>query len=233
MPATDVAGALQAVRGRIARAAESAHRDPSSVRLIVVTKGVPAARVDAAILAGATDLGENRVQETRAKQPRVAGAADWHLIGHLQTNKAKAAVELFDVVQSVDSERVATALAAHRATTGRAPLPVLIEVELTDIPARTGVRPERAEALARAIAQMRSLQLSGLMTIAAPVADAADAADAAPCFRRLRELRDRLSQRLSLPLPELSMGMSDDFEVAIAEGATMVRVGSAIFGERR
>lgn len=216
------------MRRRIAIAAQRSGRDPAAIRLIAVTKGVDVARIDQGISAGVTGVGENRVQEAQAKRAQVAGRAAWHLIGHLQTNKAKRAAELFDVVQSVDNERVARALAAHR-TAAAQPLPVFIEVELTGIAARSGVEPERAEALAQAVAQLDALHLSGLMTIAAPVDDPSDAA---PYFRRLRELRDRLVQRLGIALPELSMGMSDDFEVAIAEGATIVRVGRAIFGDR-
>jgi pyridoxal phosphate enzyme (YggS family) len=227
-PATDVAGALQAVRGRVARAAEAAGRDPSSVRLIVVTKGVAADCVDTAVAAGATDLGENRVQEAQAKRALVTEAARWHLIGHLQTNKAQRAARLFDVIQSLDSERVASSLATA-AEAAASPLEVLIEVELTGIRGRAGVPSAELEALALDVTGRPGLRLLGLMTIAAP---ASDPADAAPTFRRLRQLRDGLEQRLALSLPELSMGMSDDFEVAIAEGATMVRLGRAVFGER-
>lgn len=220
--------ALAAVRERIARAAEAAGRDPASVLLIAVSKGFGPDRVEAAIAAGATDLGENRVQEAETKRAAVRGAARWHLIGHLQTNKAPRAASLFDIVQSVDSPRVAAALAAaHDETRGL--LDVLIEVELTGIAARTGVAEAGVEELAKGVLERPALRLRGLMTIAAPVSDPRDAA---PYFRRLRTLRDDLAQRLAVPLPELSMGMSDDFEVAITEGATMVRLGRAVFGER-
>jgi pyridoxal phosphate enzyme (YggS family) len=220
---------LHDLQRRIDAAAERAGRDPATVRLIAVSKGVDAARVDEAIAAGATELGENRVQEAQSKRRDVAGVATWHLVGHLQRNKAKRAAELFDVVQSIDGERVAEALAAHRVAAHATALPVLIEVELTGIPARSGARPDAVAALARAIADLDGLRLMGLMTIAPPVSRAGDAA---PHFRRVRELRDRLEQQLGRQLPQLSMGMSDDFEVAIAEGATMVRVGRAIFGDR-
>lgn len=210
------------------RAAEAAGRDPASVLLVAVSKGFGADRVDAAIAAGATDVGENRVQEAESKRALVAGAARWHLIGHLQTNKAPRAASLFDVVQSVDSPRVAAALATAR-DEARGPLDVLIEVELTGIPARTGAPEADVEALARDVLQRPALRLRGLMTIAAQVRDPNDAA---AYFRRLRVLRDGLAERLAVPLPELSMGMSDDFEAAIAEGATMVRLGRAVFGDR-
>ena len=221
-----MAAALQRVRGRIATAAERAGRDPATVRLIAVTKGVAAARVDEAIAAGAVDVGENRVQEASAKRALVGGDAIWHLIGHLQTNKARRAAEIFDVVQSVDSERVASALGAHRVEHD-GPLRVLIEVELTGIAGRAGVEYGGVESLLQAISHVGSLSVDGLMTIAPPVSDPHDAA---PFFRRLRELRDQLTASLGLALPQLSMGMSDDFEVAIAEGATMVRIGRGIFG---
>lgn len=220
--------ALAAVRLRIARAAQDAGRDPGSVCLVAVTKGVTAARVQEAIAAGAADIGENRVQEAQAKRNHVNGRATWHLIGHLQTNKAKRAAELFDVVQAVDSARVAESLAANRSA-ARQPLDVLIEVELTGIASRSGVRPLEVEPLARAILALDGLRLRGLMTIAAPVDDPADAA---PYFHRLRELRDDLEQRLGVGLPALSMGMTNDFEVAVAAGATIVRLGRAIFGQR-
>lgn len=215
-------------RRRIASAAERAGRDPAAIRLVAVTKGVEAERVSAAIEAGITDVGENRVQEAAAKREAVHADARWHLIGHLQTNKATRAAEIFDVVHSIDSGRVAGALSAHHRP-HRGPLRVLIEVELTEIPGRTGMAPDAVESLLRAITRMDGLAIEGLMTIAPPVNDPAGAA---PYFRRLRELRDELTDSLMLPLPELSMGMSDDFEVAIGEGATMVRIGRAIFGER-
>ena len=216
-------------RRRIASAAERAGRDPAAIRLVGVTKGVEAERVSAAIEAGITDVGENRVQEAAAKREAVHADARWHLIGHLQTNKAKRAAQLFEVVESVDGMRMAALLAEQRAASGPAPLEILIEVELTGIQTRTGVQEPQVEALAREVSRLGPLRLTGLMTIAPPTADPADAA---PYFRRLRDLRDTLSQCLGLPLPELSMGMSDDFEVAIAEGATLVRLGRALFGDR-
>ncbi|MBV8194171.1 MAG: YggS family pyridoxal phosphate-dependent enzyme [Candidatus Dormibacteraeota bacterium] len=219
---------MRTVRERIERAATGVARDPASVRLVAVTKGVDAARVSEAIASGAADIGENRVQEAEGKRDAVTLPAAWHLIGHLQTNKAKRAAELFDAVHSVDSERVARALSTHRNMESD-PLPVLIEVDLTGIEGRTGVAPDEAHALARAVAGMPAIHLVGLMTIAPPLDDA-DAVR--PYFRRLCGLRDQLEHALSWTLPELSMGMTDDFEVAIEEGATIVRVGRGIFGER-
>ena len=198
------------------------------MRLIAVTKGVDASRVDEVIAAGAGDIGENRVQEAYAKRAQVGAAATWHLIGHLQSNKSKRAAEIFDVVQSIESERIARALSNSRSTAN--PIAALIEVELTGIAERTGARPDSVAELARALAAMEGVRLGGLMTIAPPVADPSDAA---PFFVRLRSIRDELEQVLRLPLPELSMGMSHDFEAAVGAGATMVRIGSALFGERR
>jgi hypothetical protein len=223
----EVAGRLDAVRLRIARAAEGAGRDPASVRLIAVTKTVAPGRIAEAVAAGVTEIGENRVQEARWKHATVPPGLRWHLVGHLQSNKAALAAQLFDTVHSLDSERVGNTLAGHREP-ARSPIQGLVEVDFTGVAARTGVSPESAGELLRALGGRPGLTLTGLMTIA-PAGDPAAARD---CFRRLRELRDRLRAELGLELPELSMGMSDDFEAAIAEGATMVRLGRVIFGER-
>ncbi len=211
----------------MAASAERSGRDPESVRLVAVTKGTPANRIDEAIAAGATDIGENRVQEAEEKQRAVTGTARWHLIGHLQTNKAGRAAHLFDVVHSVDSRRVAEALATHRAAT-RDPLIVLVEVDLTGQPKRYGVAEADVEGLVHELVNVPSMHLMGLMTIA-PQVD--DPEEARPYFARLRHLRDHMQHVSGWALPELSMGMSHDFEVAIEEGATMVRVGRAIFAE--
>ena len=223
----NVANAVDAVRGRISRAAERAGRAPGDVRLIGVTKGVAPSHINAAVAAGVFDIGENRVQEALAKRQEVSGV-HWHLIGHLQTNKAKPAAEFFDAVHSLDSERVARALATHRPLDAD-PLAALIEVDLTGLPSRSGVPESEAEELLRGAAGLPGIHVLGVMTIAPPVDDPQDAR---AYFIRLRELRDRLEQSSGWGLPELSMGMSSDFEVAVEEGATMVRVGRAIFGAR-
>jgi pyridoxal phosphate enzyme (YggS family) len=207
-------------------AAERAGRDPADVLLVAITKGTPAALVDAAIAAGVEDVGENRVQEAADKQAAVARAARWHLVGHLQTNKAARAARLFDVVHSVDSRRVADVLSTNRPD-GRDPLIVLLEVELTGIPTRFGVAEGDVEGVIEQLVNVPSTHLVGLMTIA-PHAEDAEAAR--PYFTRLRHLRDHMEHATGWALPELSMGMSDDFDVAIEEGATMIRVGRAIFG---
>jgi pyridoxal phosphate enzyme (YggS family) len=220
--------ALEHVRARIATAAQRSGRDPASVRLVAVTKGVEPARINAAAVAGVSDIGENRVQEAGGKQDQVAAGLAWHLIGHLQTNKAQRAAQLFDAVHSVDSERVARALAVHRPGDTE-PLALLLEVELTGLPGRYGVSEAGAEALMRQVIGLPAVHLVGLMTIAPPVDDPDDAR---VTFTALRGLRDRLQEACGWPLPELSMGMSGDYEVAIEEGATMVRVGRALFGVR-
>lgn len=222
-----VADRVSAVRRRIADAAGRAGRDPERVRLVTVTKTVDAERVRQAIEAGCHDLGENRVQEAVVKREELPGTIRWHLLGHLQTNKAGRAAGLFDVVHSVDSRRIAGALAARRPERLGA-LDVLLEVELTGLPGRTGYAEAALDAAAQEVGSVEGLRLRGLMTMAAPVGDPEEAR---PTFARLRRLRDRLEAE-GLSLPELSMGMSDDFEIAVEEGATIVRLGRAIFGER-
>ena len=227
MPAAEIAERLAGIRLGIARAAERAGRDPASVRLVAVTKTVPPALIAEAVAAGVTEIGENRVQEARLKHAAVPAGLRWHLVGHLQSNKAGLAGQLFDVVHSLDSARIGEAL-SHRRDPARGPLDGLLEVDLTGIAGRTGVPSGAVAQEAEALRGLPGLRLCGLMTIAPP----GDQGAARDCFRRLRELRDRLEAGSGLDLPELSMGMSDDFEVAVEEGATIVRVGRAIFGGR-
>jgi pyridoxal phosphate enzyme (YggS family) len=217
----DIAANLASVRRRIVDAAARAGRDPQAVTLIAVAKTKPAALVRAALAAGATDIGENYVQEGAAKRAAVDATARWHLIGHLQRNKAARAVEAFDCIHTVDSAALGMALARHAAAR-QVPLRVLIEVNLAGEATKSGIAPADLAAL---LADLRDphLAIDGLMTVPPPSAPE----EARPWFRRLRALRDTAGLR------ELSMGMTDDFEVAIEEGATMVRVGRAIFGERR
>lgn len=220
---------LAEVRRRLALAAARAGRSDDTVRILAVTKGHPAPVAQLAHECGLHDLGESRVHEAQQKQRSLGGHVDgepfrWHLVGHLQTNKARLAARLFDVVHSVDSDRVAEALSAARQP-GAQPLSVLVEVELTGITQRTGVRQEAAAALVRRITALPHLELRGLMTIAPR--DSVDAAR--QCFRRLRILRDEAEHVAGGALPELSMGMSDDFEVAVEEGSTTVRLGRILF----
>jgi pyridoxal phosphate enzyme (YggS family) len=220
---------LRGVRDRIAAAAEASGRDPSKTTLIAVGKTHDAGVVARAVAAGVTDLGENRVQEAVAKKADVPPAT-WHLIGPLQRNKAKAALEVFDVIHTVDRPELVERLEflLDRDWPGRRQ-PVLIEVNVADEVQKAGVEPESVEALARELLACPHLELRGLMAIP-PLVEDPEASR--PFFRRLRILRDRLQDRLGSALPDLSMGMTLDFEIAIAEGATMVRVGTAIFGPR-
>jgi pyridoxal phosphate enzyme (YggS family) len=225
-----VAARLAEVRRRIAAAATAAGRDPAGVTLVAVGKTFPAAAVQAAVAAGVTDLGENRVQEAATKRPHVTGGR-WHLIGPLQRNKARTALEVFDVVHTLDRPELAERLELLLAESWpQRSLPVLLEVNLGDEPQKAGVQPAAAAALLRHLLACSHLEARGLMAIP-PWREEPEASR--PYFRALRELRDRLEAEVGVPLPELSMGMSHDFELAIAEGATMVRVGTAVFGARQ
>ncbi len=226
---TSLVDRLAAVRHRVAAAASNCGRDPAAITLISVGKTFPAEVVNEAVTAGATDLGENRVQEAVAKKPGVAEAR-WHLIGPLQRNKARSALDVFDIVHTVDRFEIADRL--QYLLTEHWPerrLDVLLEVNVAEEPQKAGTLPEDASELLEHALGCDRLSVRGLMAIP-PWAEDPEASR--PWFRKLRELRDRLEDEVSHPLPELSMGMSHDFEIAIAEGATMVRVGTAIFGPR-
>jgi len=226
---TAIRGRLDEVRGRIARAAARAGRDSESVVLVGVVKTVPAEVVREALALGLRDLGENRVQEAEAHVAAIGrDAARWHMIGHLQRNKAGRAVELFDRVHGVDSEDLAGSLSRRAVAAGRR-LPVLVEVNVSGEASKFGVSPALLDALLERVAGLPGLALEGLMTVG-PAAVRPE--DARPGFARLRSLRDQAERSLGLALHELSMGMSGDFEVAVEEGATLVRVGTALFGGR-
>ncbi len=220
---------FEAIRGRIQRACERAGRSSDSVVLVGASKTVPVGPLREAVALGLTDLGENRVQEAASKVSALGRTGiTWHMIGHLQRNKAGKAVELFDRVHGVDDHELAAALSARSLAAGRV-LPVLVEVNVSGEASKHGVTPEGLHELLERVRALPGLDLDGLMTIGHPVDRAEDArAD----FARLRSLRDRAETALGLRLPQLSMGMSGDFEVAIEEGATFVRVGTALFGER-
>ncbi len=220
---------LEAVRGRIAQAAERAGRDPAEVGIVAVTKGHPLATVREAAGWGLLDLGENRVQEALEKQAAWPEApVRWHLIGHLQRNKAKLAVGRFALIHSVDSARLADELERVAAGQGLTQA-VLVQVNVAREPQKDGVSPEEAEALVAHIAALPHLRLEGLMTMA-PLTD--DEAVVRGTFRGLARLRDDLGTRVS-GLGTLSMGMSGDFEIAVEEGATLLRLGTILFGERQ
>lgn len=213
--------AVAALESRIATACARAGRARRDVLLVGVSKTFPASDVDFAIASGLTDLGENKVQEGRDKRATVSGSARWHLIGHLQSNKAKDAVRTFDVIQSVNSLDLALRMGRLSAEEGKTQ-EILLQVNVGREPQKSGAAPEETPELVRRMAEIPSLRLTGLMTIP----PAGDPESSRPHFRELRALRDRLG------LPHLSMGMTDDFEVAIEEGATIIRVGRAIFGTR-
>lgn len=216
------------VRSRMAQACAAAGRDPSEVSLLPVTKTHPAAAADYVARYGLPAVGENRVQEGVEKRAQCAAALRWELIGHLQSNKAALAARHFDRVQSVDSPKLAARLGQAAAQEGRR-LAVLLQINAGNDPAKFGAAPEEAEALAAAALAQPGLRVEGLMTIA-PMSD--DPSVARRTFENLRALRERLQERLRVPLPELSMGMTGDFAAAIAAGSTQVRVGTALFGSR-
>ncbi len=220
------------MRERMDEAARRGHRSTAEIRLVAVSKTHPVAAIQTAINAGLTDFGENRVQEAEQKIPSVGReSARWHLIGHLQSNKARRAVELFDVIHSLDSVALAQRLDRICHEQNRESLPVLIQVDLGHEATKSGVDAESIRELITEIRQCSRLQLTGLMTLP-PFFDEVERVR--PYFRRLRELRDELLAEGAFENRpgELSMGMTHDFEVAIEEGATIVRVGTAIFGER-
>jgi pyridoxal phosphate enzyme (YggS family) len=228
-----IAERVAAVRERIARAAERASRPPGDVILVAVTKTHPEQAVRAAFAAGVRDFGENRVQEA---EPKVAATADlvaaglrWHLVGHLQSNKARRAVALFGFVQTVDSLELGRRLARIGAETAR-PVRTLVQVDLAGEETKFGLREAELLPTLEALRGVEGLLVEGLMVLP-PYFDEAE--QARPYFRRLRSLRDRAQAAGLLAGGELSMGMSHDFEAAVEEGATMVRVGTAIFGERK
>jgi hypothetical protein len=226
---------MQAVSERIARAAAAAGRSADSVRLLAVSKGHPPALLEEAFRAGQTAFGENYVQEALEKMKTLARLlgerardVEWHLVGPLQSNKTRFAAERFDWVHTLSSTRVARRLSEQRAP-GCAPLNVLIQVNCSGEASKSGVAPGDALALAQAVAQLERLKLRGLMAIPEPTRDATEQRAR---FRAVRELYEQLRAD-GLALDTLSLGMSDDLEAAIAEGSTLVRVGTAIFGARR
>jgi pyridoxal phosphate enzyme (YggS family) len=233
-----IARARAEVLERIADACARVGRDPAEVLLVAVGKTVPADRLRAAVAAGLTILGENRVQEAAAKVPQVPGAS-WHLVGPLQSNKARRAVELFDVLESLDSivlarrldrlVREVRGLPASGPVPSARRLPVLLEVNVDRDPAKSGLDPAAAAEMLATLTELDALEVRGLMTVGRQV-DHAD--DARSTFIALRDLSLALRTSHRDLGPELSMGMSDDYPVAVEEGATIVRVGRALFGER-
>ena len=224
----DLAAHLEHLRHRIAAACARAGRDPASVTLLAVSKGQPPEVVRAAADLGLTLFGENKVQEAKAKIPLCPGRLRWHLVGHLQSNKARDAVHWFEMIQSLDSLALAAEL-QKQAEKAAKTVPVLLEVNVAGEATKFGYRPEQLLAELRELNAFPRLEIQGLMTLAPWTPDPEKVR---PVFRRLRELKAECEQRLGAPLAYLSMGMSGDFEVAIEEGATLVRIGTALFGPR-
>lgn len=225
----DLAENLRQIQNRISAACARAGRDPASVTLLAVTKTHPPEAVKAAVDLGLALFGENKVQEAKAKIPLCPARARWHMIGHLQSNKCRDAVGLFEMIQGVDSLHVAEEL-NKRAEQAAKTMPILLEVNVVGEASKFGYKPAQLLADFEKLNALPRLEIHGLMTIPPwnPVPE-----KVRPVFRQLRELKDRCEQALGAPLPHLSMGMSGDFEVAIEEGATIVRIGTALFGERK
>jgi hypothetical protein len=225
-----IADKLARIQERINRAALRCGRQPEDIRLVAVSKTVPLERIREAVSAGPTILGENYIQEAREKIALIGIEAEWHFIGHLQSNKAKFAAELFSLIHSVDRVSLAQELNKEAGKRNKI-LPVLIQVNISGEETKTGIDPSGTRQLVQQAALLPNLSVQGLMTMPPWFGDPEEAR---PYFRALRKLRDELAGEKipNVSLKELSMGMSGDFEVAIEEGATLVRVGTAIFGER-
>ncbi len=225
----DLAANISEVQQRIAAACERARRQPSEVLLVAVTKGHPPELVSEAARLGLSVFAENKVQEAKAKIPLCSGRLRWHMVGHLQTNKCRDASALFEMVQSVDSLHVAEEL-NKRAEQAARTLPILLEVNIVGEASKFGYKPAMLLQELPCLNALSRLEVQGLMTVPpwAPIAE-----KVRPVFGKLRELKEQCEKVLGAPLPHLSMGMSGDFEVAIEEGATMIRIGTALFGERQ
>jgi len=228
----EIAKNLAEVKRRIRDSATKAGRNPGEIKLVAVSKTVEVKRILEAINAGVTILGENRVQEAAKKiqdlEFKIQRSVEWHLVGHLQKNKAKVAVQLFDLIHSVDSVELAERLNKYASQAGKRQR-ILIQVKLSEEETKHGIPEEKLKELIERIKSLNHLCLEGLMTLP-PYFENPE--EVRPYFQRLRELRDEMEEQ-GYKLPELSMGMSHDFEIAIEEGATMVRIGTAIFGPRQ
>src|ERR1017187_1078341 len=224
----DLAANLDSIQKRITAACERGGRAPGEVTLLAVTKSQPPEVVQAAAKLGLIFFGENKVQEAKAKMPLCPGSLRWHMIGHLQSNKCRDAIELFKMIQSVDSLSLAQEI-NKRAEQAARTMPVLIEVNVAGEASKFGYQPEQLLAELKQFNALPRIEIHGLMTVPPWVAEAEKAR---PHFRRLRELKERAEAVLGARLPHLSMGMSGDFEIAIEEGATMVRIGTELFGPR-
>ncbi|MDH3442559.1 MAG: YggS family pyridoxal phosphate-dependent enzyme [Deltaproteobacteria bacterium] len=227
---TDVAANYRKIIERIGEAAMKAGRNPDEVKLLGAAKSQSVERVSAAIAAGLQIVGENYAQEAQLKKQDISAGAEWHMIGHLQRNKAKAAVELFDMIQTLDDVALARALDKAGSIRNKR-VRALVEVNLAGEDSKSGVAEDQVEDLLRAAGQFAHVSIEGLMAVP-PFCENPE--DVRPYFRRLRELRDRLrdARIANIDLKELSMGMTHDYPVAVGEGATIVRIGTALFGPR-
>jgi pyridoxal phosphate enzyme (YggS family) len=219
---------LNSVRQRIRAACDRCDREPNSVTLLAVSKTHPPETIQAAADLGLLFFGENKIQEAKAKIPSCPGKLRWHFIGHLQSNKCRDAVELFEMIQSVDSLPLAQEI-SKRAEQSAKTMPVLLEVNVAGESSKFGYQPEKLLAELKELKSLPRILIHGLMTVPPWTAEAETAR---PHFKLLRELKKQCEEILAAPLPHLSMGMSGDFEVAIEEGATIVRIGTALFGPR-
>ncbi|MBI5167146.1 MAG: YggS family pyridoxal phosphate-dependent enzyme [candidate division NC10 bacterium] len=221
---------LGEVKQRMAAAARRAGRGPDEIQLVAISKGIPLPQIREGLEAGIPILGENRVQEAREKIAVLGRPVSWHMVGHLQTNKAKLAVELFDLIHSLDSLRLARELDRHGQAAGKV-VRAFVQVKLVPEETKSGVEEADFFSLVEATSELSNLKVEGLMVLPPFFRDPEESR---PFFRRLRELRDHLRERAipNVGMQHLSMGMSHDFEVAIEEGATLVRIGTAIFGPR-
>ncbi|MES2310098.1 MAG: YggS family pyridoxal phosphate-dependent enzyme [Verrucomicrobiota bacterium] len=216
------------IQSKIEQACAKSGRSPEDVLLVGVTKTHPPETVEEALKLGILHIGENKVQEALAKKTIVGERGIWHMIGHLQSNKVKNAVSIFDRIDSVDSLALAEEISKRCETLGKT-MTVLLEVNVSGEGTKYGVKPDQAQDLAQKVNDLPGLQLQGFMTMA-PVME--DVRGTRPYFAKLRELRDRIQQATGFHLPDLSMGMSQDFEIAIEEGSTLIRLGTILFGSR-
>ncbi|MEO0083047.1 MAG: YggS family pyridoxal phosphate-dependent enzyme [candidate division WOR-3 bacterium] len=221
---------ISRLQERIDTACQRARRSPNEITVVAVTKTVPVNKIEIALNAGIKNIGENRVQEALVKFPIIGNKATWHLVGHLQTNKVKKALDIFTMIQSVDSLHLSQEI-NKRASAIAKTVPILIEVNTSQEATKFGVAPSELFYLVEHILPLDHIKLMGLMTIGPGLA-IQDKEKSRPCFRLLYELKQKLEVKFGLKLPYLSMGMTSDFEVAIEEGANMLRIGTAIFGER-
>jgi pyridoxal phosphate enzyme (YggS family) len=218
---------IQTLKARIDRAASRAGRDPGEIAIVAVAKTFPPEMIEEAIAGGIRIIGENRVREAKEKHRVIGDRVEWHMVGHLQTNKVKEALSIFSMIQSLDSTRLAEEIEKRAARD----VACLLEVNTSKEKTKFGVAPDEVFDLYERLAQCKKIDVQGLMTIG-PGWAVQDPEASRPCFRVLRELREELAQAFDRSFPVLSMGMTSDFEVAIEEGSTMIRAGTAIFGPR-